>query len=53
MTRRPSKKLDHKQQGPFQVEIVITLTGIRITLLKLWAIHNVFCGNLLEHYRTS
>jgi hypothetical protein len=33
-TRRPSKKLDNKLHGLFQVEKVITLTAIRVTLLR-------------------
>jgi hypothetical protein len=49
-TRSPSKKLDNKLYGPFQVEKVITQMAIRITLPKLWRIHNVFYLNLLEHY---
>jgi hypothetical protein len=31
-TSRPSKKLDHKLYGPFQVEKVISPMGIRRTL---------------------
>jgi hypothetical protein len=52
-TRRLSKKLDNKLYGPFQVEKVITLTVIGVTLPRLWGIHNVFQVNLLEPYRTS
>ena len=52
-TRRPSKKLDNKLHGPFQVEKVITSTAIRVTLPRSWGIHNVFHVGLLEPYRTS
>jgi hypothetical protein len=31
-TRRPSKKLNNKLDGPFQVEKVITLTAIQVNL---------------------
>jgi hypothetical protein len=52
-TRRPSTKLDNKLYGLFQVEGVITPTAIRVTLQRLWRIHNVFHVNLLEPYWTS
>jgi hypothetical protein len=52
-TRRLSKKLDNKLHRPFQVEKVITLTAIRVTLLRSWGIHNIFHVNLLEPYRMS
>jgi hypothetical protein len=31
-TRRPSKKLDHKNHGPFQVEKIISPLAVRLTL---------------------
>jgi hypothetical protein len=34
-TRQRSKRLDNKLNGPFQVEEVITLTAIRVTLPKV------------------
>jgi len=52
-TRRPSKKLDHKNHGPFQIEKIISLLAVRHTLPRKWKIHNVFHVSLLEPYRTS
>jgi hypothetical protein len=52
-TRRPSKKLDNKLHGLFQVEKVITPMAIRVTLPRSWEIYNVFYVNLLEPYQTS
>jgi len=52
-TRRPSKKLDHKNHGPFQIEKIVSMLAVRLTLPGKWKIHNVFCMSLLEPYRTS
>ena len=52
-TRRPSKKLDHKMQGPFEIEKVISPTAMRLKLPPRWRIHNAFHVSLLEPYRTS
>jgi len=52
-TRRPSKKLDHKNHGPFQIEKIVSPLAIRLTLPHKWKIHNVFHISLLEPYRTS
>ena len=52
-TRRPSKKLDHKNHGPFQIEKIISPLAVRLTLPRKWKIHNVFHVSLLEPYRTS
>jgi hypothetical protein len=52
-TRRPSRKLDHKNHGPFQVEKVISPLAVKLTLPRKWRIHNVFHVSLLEPYRTS
>jgi len=52
-TRRPSKKMDHKNHGPFQVEKIISPLVVRLTLPRKWKIHNVFHVSLLEPYRTS
>jgi len=52
-TRRPSKKLDHKNHGPFQIEKIVSPLAIRLTLPRKWKIHNVFHVSLLEPYRTS
>ena len=50
---RPSRKLDHKNHGPFQVEKVISPLTVRLTLPWKWKIHNVFHVSLLEPYRFS
>jgi len=52
-TRRPSRKLDHKNHGPFQVEKIVSPLTVRLTLPWKWKIHNVFHVSLLEPYRTS
>jgi len=52
-TRWPTKKLDHKNHGPFQVEKIISPLAVRLTLPRNWKIHNVFHGSLLKPYRTS
>jgi len=52
-TRRPSRKLDHKNHGPFQVEKIVSPLAVRITLPQKWKIHNVFHVSLHEPYRTS
>ena len=49
-TRRPTKKLDHKNYGPFQIEKVISPLAVRLTLPRKWKIHNVFHVSLLEPY---
>jgi len=52
-TRRPSKKLDHKNHGPFQIEKIVSPLAVRLTLPRKWKIHNVFHVSLLEPYQTS
>jgi len=52
-TRRPSRKLDHKNHGPFQIEKIISPLAVRLTLPRKWKVHNVFHVSLLEPYRTS
>jgi len=52
-TRRPSRKLDHKNHGPFQIEEIVFPLAVRLTLPRKWKIHNVFHVSLLEPYRTS
>ena len=52
-TRRPSKKLDHKNHGPFQIEKIVSPLVVLLTLPHKWKIHNVFHVSLLEPYRTS
>ena len=52
-TRRPSRKLDHKNYGPFQIEKIVFPFAVRLTLPRKWKIHNVFHVSFLEPYRTS
>jgi len=52
-TRRPTKKLDHKNHGPFQIEKIVSPLAVRLTLPRKWKIHNVFHVSLLEPFRTS
>ena len=52
-TCRPSRKMDHKNHGPFQVEKIISPLAVRLTLPRKWKIHNVFHVTLREPYRTS
>jgi len=52
-TRRPSKKLDHRNHGPFQIEKIVSPLAARLTLPRKWKIHNVFHVLLLEPYQTS
>jgi len=49
-THRPTKKLDHKNHGPFQVEKIVSPLAVRLTLPRKWKIHNVFHVSLLEPY---
>jgi len=52
-TRRPSRKMDHKNHGPFQIEKIISPLAVRLTLPRQWKVHNVFHVALLEPYWTS
>ena len=52
-TRQPTKKLDHKNHGPFQIEKIVSPLAVRLTLPRKWKIHNVFHISLLEPFRTS
>jgi len=52
-TRRPSRKMDHKNHGPFQIEKIVSPLAVQLTLPRKWKIHNVFHVSLLEPYRTS
>ena len=52
-TRRPSRKMDHKNHGPFQIEKIVSPLAVRLTLPRKWKIHNVFHVSLLEPYRIS
>jgi len=52
-TRRPTRKLDHKNHSPFQIEKIVSPLAVRLTLPRKWRIHNVFHVSLLEPYKTS
>jgi len=52
-TRHPSKKLDHKMQGPFEIEKVVSPNAVMLKLPRRWRLHNVFHVSLLEPYRVS
>jgi len=52
-TRRPTKKLDDKNHGPFQIEKIVSPLAVRLTLPRKWKIHNVFHVSLLKPFRTS
>jgi hypothetical protein len=52
-TRCDSRKMDHKNHGPFQIEKIISLLAVRHTLPRKWKIHNLFHISLLEPLRTS
>jgi hypothetical protein len=49
-TKRPSRKLDHKFHGPFQVEKVISPTAIRLTLPAKWKKHPSFHVSEVEPF---
>ena len=51
--RRPSRKLDHKNHGPFQIGKIVSPLTVCLTLPRKWKIHNIFHVSLLEPYRTS
>jgi hypothetical protein len=52
-TRRPCRKLDHKNHGPFQIEKVVSPLAVKLTLPRKWKIHDVFHVSLIEPYRTG
>jgi len=52
-TCRPSRKMDHKNHGPFQIEKIISPLAVRLTLPRKWKVHNVFHVALLKPYWTS
>ena len=49
--KRPSKKLDHKFIGPFQVEKVESPYAIRLTLPQRWCTHPTFHVSKLEPFK--
>ena len=52
-TKRPSKKLDHKFHGPFQVERVISPTTVRLTLPAKWKKHPTFHVSEIEPFEAG
>ena len=52
-TWRPSKKLDHKLQGPFEIENVVSPNVVMLKLPRRWRLQNVFHVLLREPYRIS
>jgi hypothetical protein len=52
-TRRPSRKLDHKNHGPFQIERIVSPLAVKLTLPRKWKIHDVFHVSLIEPYRAG
>jgi len=52
-TCHPTKKLDHKNHGSFQIEKIVSPLTVLLTLSWKWKIHNVFHVLLLKSYRTS
>jgi hypothetical protein len=51
--RRPSRKLDHKNHGPFQIKRIVSPLAVKLTLPRKWKIHDVFHVSLVEPYRTN
>ena len=52
-TKQPSKKLDHKFHGPFQVERVISPTAVRLTLPAKWKKHPTFHVSEIEPFEAG
>ena len=52
-TRRPSKKLDHKKAGPFQIIKVVGKRAYKLQLPEGSRAHPPYHGQMLEHYRRS
>jgi hypothetical protein len=52
-TRHPSRKLDHKLYGPFEILELISPTAIRLRLPKTWKIHPIFHVSLIEPFITG
>ena len=51
-TRRPCRKLDHKLQGPFKVEKVLSRTAVKVALPSRWGGPKAFHVSLIEPFRT-
>jgi len=52
-TRQPSRKLEHKNHRPFQVEKIVSPHAVHVTLTRKWKILNVFHISLLEPDRIN
>jgi len=52
-TKRPSRKLDHKFHGPFQIEKVISPTAVRLTLPSKWRKHPSYHVMELEPFESG
>src|SRR5436190_17176129 len=50
-TRRPAKKLDDRNAGPFVISQVISSHAYRLKLPKTMRIHNVFHADLLSPFK--
>jgi len=48
-----SKKLDHKIQGLFEIEKVVSPNAVMLKLPRRWRLHNIFHISLLELYGIS
>jgi transposase InsO family protein len=49
-SRRPARNLDHMMYGPFEILGIISPTAVRLRLPKMWKIHPVFHGSLIEPF---
>jgi Chromo (CHRromatin Organisation MOdifier) domain len=52
-TKRSSKKLDHKMNGPYTITKLVGSHAVQLRLPKTLRCHNVFHVSLLEPYRAS
>ena len=52
-TKRPTKKLDRKLLGPFNIAKVVSPSALQLTLPSRWRIHDTFHVSLIEPYRTG
>jgi len=52
-TTRPSKKLDYKKIGPFEILAKIGTRAYKLALLPSMSIHNTFHISLLEPYQEN
>ncbi|RXW11834.1 hypothetical protein EST38_g14023 [Candolleomyces aberdarensis] len=52
-SNRPSKKLDHRRWGPFQITEKVGARAYRLDLPSTWRIHPVFHISRLHHYNPN